>query len=165
MLPLDLEHIQKHLSSQSIHSKVEPETNQICMMLKIAEREFPLFIRVYEGGEILQLLSFLPCNIKPSALADSARLLHLLNKEIDLPGFGMDEDNKVVFYRSMIPAKDKKINKDIFNALLNATQVVCTSFAPVIAAVAFGTVSFEDVVLQAKQHNQSVAQSQLKSEG
>lgn len=165
MIPLDLNKIATHLRSQGIETELQKETNQLCILLKIAEREFPLFIRIYDGAELLQLLAFLPCNTKSATLADTARLLHLLNKEIDVPGFGMDEGPKVVFYRCMIPVKDKQIDEKILDSYMSATQVVCQSFAPVVAAVAYGAVTFDEVMKKSKeQNNQTLSQSQLKRE-
>ena len=160
MLQPNLNAIKQHLLSQGIEAEIQKETNQLCILLKIADREYPLFIRIYEGEELLQLLSFLPCNTKTSTLADTARLLHLLNKEIDIPGFGMDESADVVFYRCMIPIKNKIIDESLFNSYLNASQVVCQSFSPVIAAVAYGAISYENVLAKAKENSgQSLAQS------
>ncbi len=150
MLPINNSDILKHLVSKGIQAQIQKETNQICIMLKIGEREFPLFIRIFDGGELLQLLAFLPCNFNTDALGEVARLLHALNKKIDLPGFCMDEDSQTIFYRCMLPVRNKKIDSAIFDALLNAVQVVCTSFAPVIATVAYGTVTFKDVIKQSK---------------
>lgn len=163
MIPLTNDQINKHLISKGIHSEIQPETNQVSVTLKIAEREFPLFIRIYEGEDLLQLLAFLPCNTKDETLADTARLLHLLNKEIDTPGFGMDENAQVVFYRCMIPAKNKEIDPNLLDAYFNATQVVCQSFAPVVAAVAFGAVTFAEVLKKSKEHGGgSVTKTQMK---
>lgn len=165
MIPLDLNKISEHLDSQGIKAEFQKETNQLCVLFKIADREYPLFIRIYEGGELLQLLAFLPCNTKPATHADTARLLHLLNKEIDTPGFGMDENSESVFYRCMIPVKDKKLDESQLNAYVNAIQVVCQSFAPVIAGVAYGAVKFDEVMKKAQEQNhQSLAQSQLRKE-
>lgn len=163
MIPLDLNKINEHLHKQGIQGELQKETNQLCVLFKIAEREFPLFFRIYDGEEMLQLLAFLPCNTKPETYADTARLLHMLNKEIDLPGFGMDEQQDVVFYRLMMPVKDKKIDPNFLNAYVNAAQVVCQSFATVIAAVAYGGISFEDMLKRAKENSgQSLTQAFLQ---
>jgi len=162
MIPLKLDQLQKHLKKNQIESQFQKETDQLCILLKIAEREFPLFIRIFDNNELVQLLAFLPCNFKEETVQDTARLLHLLNKELDIPGFGMDENVAVVFYRCMIPAQNKEISEPIFDAFLNAVQVVCKSFAAVIAAVAYGAVSFEDVVKQSKE--QSISQKHLKND-
>lgn len=151
MIALSFENIQKHLKKKNIEAEKQAETNQLYVVLKIAEREFPLFIRIFEGGELLQLLTFLPCNTKPSTLADTARLLHLLNKELDVPGFGMDEDSSTVFYRCMIPVQKAQLDEVLFDAYMNSIELVCRSFAPVVVAVAFGAATFEEILKKAKE--------------
>lgn len=165
MIALDLNKILTYLRSQGIEAEYQKETNQLCILFKTAEREYPLFIRIYDGNELLQLLAFLPCNTKTSTLNDTARLLHLLNKEIDTPGFGMDEDSNVVFYRCMMPIKEKEVDENILHSYINAIQVVCRSFAPVVAAVAYGAVTFDEVIKKSKeQSGQSLTQAQLNKE-
>jgi hypothetical protein len=153
MIPLNLDKIRNHLQKQGIQSELQSETDQLCALFKVAEKEYPLFFRIYEGGELLQLLAFLPCSTKTTTIADTARLLHLLNKEIDLPGFGMDESQHVVFYRLMCPVKEKKLDLNLFNSYVNATQVVCQSFATVIAAIAYGGITFEDMLKKVQENN------------
>lgn len=163
MISLDLNKIRDYLHSQGVEASYQQESNQLCIIYKTGDREYPLFIRIYEGGELLQLLAFLPCTLKAETFADTARLLHLLNKEIDIPGFGMDENSEVVFYRCMIPVKDKLLNEALLNSYLNAIQVVCQSFAPVVATVAYGAASFDEVLKKTKEQSaQSLTQSQLR---
>lgn len=165
MIALDLNKIRSHLKSQGIEAELQTETNQLCIILKTGPAEYPLFIRIYEGGELLQLLAFLPCTTKPETLPEIARLLHLLNKEIDTPGFGMDEDSQMVFFRCMIPVKDKQVDENLLNSYMNATQVVCQSFAPVVAGVAFGAVTFDEVVKKSKeQSNESLTKAHMQRE-
>lgn len=163
MLKLDLSDIKAHFKQKGINAELQTETNQLVVVLKVADRDFPLFIRVFEGGDLLQLIAFVPCTIQPKSVGDTARLLHLLNKEIDVPGFGMDENAQVVFYRCMVPAKDQHVDSAIFDAYFNAANVVCTSFTPVIAAVASGTTTFEEVLKKAQAQG-SLSESQLKKD-
>lgn len=165
MIPLDLNKIKHYLSTKGIEGEIQQESNQLCVLFKFGEREYPLFIRIYEGDALLQLLTFLPCNTKENTLGDTARLLHLLNKEVDTPGFGMDESAMLVFYRSMVPVNERKIDEKLFDAYLSASQVLCQSFAPVIAAVAYGAVTFEDVLKKTKeQGGQTFSNTQLKTD-
>lgn len=164
MIHLELDKLLEYFKKKELPAQLQNETNQIVIVFKIGEREFPLFIRIFEGGELLQLLAFLPCNIKNSAVADTGRLLHLLNKELDIPGFGMDEASAVVFYRTMIPVQNQKIDEALLDAYLNSIQLVCKSFAPVIAAVAYGSTTFEEVLKKTReQSGKTVSQSQIKS--
>jgi hypothetical protein len=164
MIPLNLNKIQEYLKTKEINAEYQKETDQLYIVFKITEQEFPLFIRIFEGEELLQLLAFLPCNTKKGTINDTGRLLHLLNKELDTPGFGMDESSSVVFYRLMIPIYNKEVTPIFLDAYLNAVQVVCKTFASVIAAVAYGATTFEDVIAKAKEADaqQSLAQSKMK---
>lgn len=164
MISLTLDAILAYLSKKGMRAELQTETNQVVIIFKIGDREFPLFIRIFEGGELLQLLAFIPCNMKKSAFAETGRLLHLLNKELDIPGFGLDEDSSVVFYRCMLPVQGQQMSETLFNAYLNSIQLVCKSFSSVIATVAYGSATFEDILKKAREQNKnkSFTQSQLR---
>lgn len=164
MISLKLDAILDYLSQKGIEAQLQAETDQIVILIKIGDREFPLFIRIFEGGDLLQMIVFIPCNIKSSAFGETGRLLHLLNKELDIPGFGLDEDTSVVFYRCMVPILHQQIDESLFDAYLNSIQLVCKSFSPVIASVAYGTVTFDEVMKKTREqnNNQTLTQSQLR---
>lgn len=159
MIPLDLNKIIEFLHTKGMEASYQKESNQACILFKIAEKEYPVFIRIYESGELLQLLAFVPCTLKPETFADTGRLLHLLNKEIDIPGFGMDENSEVIFYRCMIPVKDKMLDEALLNSYLNVIQVVCQSFAPVVASVAYGAVTYDEVLKKTKEQKDKPAEN------
>lgn len=146
MIPLNLDQILKHLRRKNYDAKLQSETNQIYFIHKAGQLEFPIFFRIFEKGDLLQLLAFIPSNFKEGTQTEVARLLHLLNKELDIPGFGMDETEGVIFYRSMLPAFDKKIDLNLLESFLKAIPVICETFAPVIIAVANKKASFKDVL-------------------
>lgn len=150
MIPLNIDDLQKHFQANNVPTQIQKETNQIYMVYNIGGREFPLFIRIFEGGDLLQLIAFIPCNLKNTAYGDLSRLLHLLNKELDIPGFCMDEAAGVVFYRVMIPSIDKKVNWENLQRYMRSIEQICQNFAPVIATVAFGASTFEEVLKKIK---------------
>lgn len=164
MIPLKLDNILAYLTKKGVQAQLQAETNQLVIIFKIGDREFPLFIRIFDNGELLQLLAFIPCNMKKKAFGETGRLLHLLNKELDIPGFGMDEDTSVVFYRCMIPIQKNQIEESLFEAYLNSIQLVCKSFSPVIASVAYGSATFEEILEKTREQNknQTLTQSQLR---
>ena len=157
MIPLNFTAIQEFLVEKDVPSELQKETNQLVLNLLIAQKECPLFIRIYEGNEMVQLLAFLPLQFKPNTVNDMARLLGFLNKELDVPGFGLDEDVGVVFFRAMIPVKEKLLEPTFLLGFLNAVQMACETFTPVIAAVAEGNRSFADIVKKAKEQRRNAA--------
>lgn len=160
MIPLNFPAIQEFLKEKGVESEMQKETNQLVIKLKLAQREFPLFIRIYDGNEMLQLLAFLPVQIKPAAIAGTARLLNFLNKELDIPGFGMDEDAGVAFFRAMIPVKNAELEPLFLMGFLNAVQIACHTFAGVVASVASGSSMYSDVVKLIKERKQTPPQQQ-----
>jgi len=157
MLNLNLEAILKHLQDNKTDAQLQKETNQIYIVYKIQNQDFPLFIRIYEGTNLLQLLAFMPTNVKPSTRPDLARLLHLLNKEMDIPGFGMDEtavaegQGGVAFYRIIIPTMDGQVDETLLDTFISSIESISEAFFPVIATVANGMATYEDVLKKANE--------------
>lgn len=152
MNTLTLDSLKRHLISQSFEPQFQAETQQLYLIFKVENREFPLFFRIYDGGDLLQMLSFIPCMLKPTAINDLSRLLHLLNKELDIPGFGVDEASSVIFYRIMLPASEGQIDLKIVDTFVGSIKNVVETFAPVIATVAAGMTTFQEVLKKVKEN-------------
>src|SRR5947209_3111552 len=99
MIALDNAALLAFFQREGQNAEIQAETNQLYFPIKVSNREFPVFIRIFEDSGLLQQLVFFPCKIDKKMTPDMARLLHMFNKELDLPGFGMDEVAGVVFFR------------------------------------------------------------------
>jgi hypothetical protein len=163
MIALGLNPILEYLRENNFDAQLQKQTNQVYIPFKVADKEYPVFLRIFEGGELLQILAFMPCNIKSDALNDTARLLHLLNKELDIPGFGLDETAMVVFYRCMIPGKDQQVDESLFDAYLNSLQTICQIFGPIIAAVAFGSMTYQEVLKKSQDSSKTTPKTKPRS--
>lgn len=151
MTPLDQEHLLTFAKTYDLEEPtVEEGTGQIVSRFKIEDIEFPLFMRIFEGATLLQMIVFIPTKLEEKAYNDTGRLLHLLNKEIDLPGFGMDEDSSTIFFRHMLPCPQQNFDEELLRTLMDGMKLVCKSFSNAIAAVATGAVTFDKIVEQAK---------------
>lgn len=151
MIPLTLDNLYDFLSKNKIDVKRQPETNQLYVLYKVEDQDYPIFLRVMAEGELLQLLAFMPISLDAKTVSDLSRLLHFFNKEIDIPGFGIDESSKVVFYRVVLPSIQGEISGDIVTGYLNSLKVITETFFPVIVAVVTGKVTFADVVKKSKE--------------
>lgn len=139
------------LKKMNLDGKVQKETNQIYVVLKHDEREYPLFIRDLHDGELLQLLCFIPCYVEQNKVAETSRFLHMLNKELDMPGFCFDETSMTIFYRLILPALNKEFQESSFEAFVNTANMVCKSFGTVIEALAIGAMSLEEILKKASE--------------
>lgn len=145
MVQLTKEAILAFMKKHNYTADIQNETGQVFTIFKMKNRECPVFLRIFEESQLLQILAFVPCPLEPKLVPDMARLLHLLNKEVDLPGFGMDELSGVVFYRLMIPAFNKKVDDDVLEGYLKTVKNVCELFLPAIETVAFGHATIDDI--------------------
>ncbi len=151
MLNMTLESLLTHMRENSYEAHIQADTQQVYTILKFNKKEYPLFLRIFDEGHLLQLLVFIPIHLKKEVIPDMARLLHLLNKELDMPGFGMDEMAGVIFYRLMLPTPKKKINGEILTAFLKTIEQVCTTFASPIEAIGLGQMTLEDILKKAQE--------------
>lgn len=153
------------MKKNKYEADIQPDTQQVYTIFKINQREYPLFLRIFDQGHLLQVLVFIPCQLEPNEswktksashepkqnVADLARLLHLLNKELDVPGFGMDEMAGVVFYRLMLPTPKKKIDEELLLAYLKTAEHVCQMFATPIEGVSTGQMTLDQILAKAHE--------------
>lgn len=137
MMKLKLHTIEEYLKKIGYQPQIQETTGQLYVVLNVERREFPLFFKT--DGSVLQLLIFMPCAVESSAFPDLARLLHLLNKEIDIPGFGMDEQGGVVFYRCVLPTLKGELEEELLKTIVKAMERVASLFFPIVANIASGT--------------------------
>jgi hypothetical protein len=152
---LTLENVQSFLAKKKIDAQMQKETGQLYIANTFQGVEFPTFLRVYEGGELLQILLFIPSNIKAGTEKEVARLLNLINKEIDIPGYGMDENSNVIFYRIMIPAFKQQIQEEIIERYLSSLEQLCKTFTPAIVAVSQGHMTYEEILKKLQEADKS----------
>lgn len=149
MLKMNFPAILSWMHSQKYAAELEQKEQQICASVKAGEREYPLFVRICDEGHLLQILVFFPLQIPKGQIGDMARLLHLFNKELDLPGFGMDEAEGIVFYRLLIPTPAKQVDEDLFSAFLKTVQHVCDLFIHPIGMVCSGQFTLDEILEKA----------------
>lgn len=136
----------KYLNDQELKPVFQKETSQIYLIYEINNTEVPVFLGIRQESSLLQILAYLPYQLHEKAFGDTARMLHLLNKELDMPGFGMDEKEKLIFYRSVIPCLDAKVSSQLLNMHLATTRLACETFMYAIGVIASGTVSADEMM-------------------
>jgi len=152
----------KALDKLGLKVEVQEKTDQLYGTFSNNGYDYPIFVRQLEGGNLLQMLTFVPCTIEEKSSVDLNRLLHMINKELDMPGFCVDEDSKTVFYRVVIPCIDKKIDEALFQAYFQATKHVCNMFGTIIHAISVNAMSLEEMMSKAKEEQTKKAESALK---
>lgn len=152
MIDFNINDLLNFVKKKFPEAKIQKETNQVLVIYKVHNVEFPTFFRLVQDGELLQILSFMPLKLKERTIGDLSRVLHLINKEVDIPGFGIDEESHIAFYRIMLPFFDKKIEESLVDAYLGSIQMLLDTFFPMIMAVNEGIATFKDVMKKVQEN-------------
>jgi hypothetical protein len=127
-------------------ASLQEETEQVVSVLHLPAGDVPVFVRLLPEPQLLQLVAFLPCELRPQAMADTGRFLHLINKGLDRPGLGIDEVFKVVFYRAVLPLRQGEWDEEQLRGAWEALEGVIETFAESIKPVARGAMDFHEVI-------------------
>lgn len=161
MIQLDTESVMHHLKQLGYAPTYQEETKQIYILIKQEKLEFPLFFKIDPDKTSLQMVLFFPMKVKNN-WGDIARYLHYLNKEIDLPGFGMDETMGVIFYRATLLAEDGACSNQQFEGLLISIPRLASLFLPPIALLVQGSATY-DVVTKRTRELMNKIQKEMNS--
>ncbi|MDP1834643.1 MAG: hypothetical protein Q8K75_01825 [Chlamydiales bacterium] len=92
-----------------------------------------------EEEQIFQLLVVLPFLVEPRMIGEVARLLLLLNKPLDLPGFGLDEVTRLTYFRHSLLTKKGHLSPRVMLAMVGTIAFLVESLMPQIELVANGS--------------------------
>lgn len=155
MLELKIQQILDFLKKKNYKVDFQKETNQVVCILSVESIEFPLFIKIPDSNSLLQLVLFLPGKFNQNTLLEVSRLLHFLNKEIDLPGFGMDEISGTLFYRATILSVNQLIDSQILEIQIKSMESILKAMTPLILKVADGSIKFESILNMAREETKN----------
>lgn len=152
MINFTQEGLLDHLKEKGLKPELQKETGQIYVVNKTKAGEFPIFLRIYENQTQLQIIVFFPTQIPDNRLDSVSRLLHHLNKEVDMPGFGLDEDLRLVFHRTMIPVYGPYLGSTILDLYIGAIPGLCENIYPLIQQAISSKLSFDEIKQKIKEH-------------
>lgn len=144
MIKLTLNDLLAYLNAKKLDPTFQPQYGQIFINLTIDEHEIPVFFGI-RSEMLLQTIAYLPYEIQPKTLGEIARLLHVLNKELDLPGFGMDEKERLMFFRTVIPTIDAQVEEKMIDMCIGITRLACETFMKAIALVLSGAMTVDSI--------------------
>ena len=150
---LNQNNLTKFLTHAQLEPSLERESGLIDITVPAGEHELPLFFVIRNEGEVLQLVCYFPYQIQQGQRDATARLLHLVNRDIDIPGFGMDEEQNIIFYRLVIPCLKGEINEDLLRVYIDTIKLICDSFFHAIGLISTGNMDLDELKKQASSEN------------
>jgi hypothetical protein len=125
-----------YLRENGLQPELHKETGQVFVTYQIEKYEVPVFFLLRTESGLLQIVAYLPYLTPEKSFGEMGRVLHILNRELDMPGFGLDESEKLMFYRAVLPCMEGRVDKRLFNMYLGTTRVACDTFLHVIGTIA-----------------------------
>lgn len=163
-----LEHLKKFFDHDEIPCELLLKTeeipiDQLYVQLDVDDqgRDFVLQLKIEEvsGDEegdaknpsdislhFLQFVVALPYDVLPEQGSDVARLLLLINKSLELPGFELSEADGVAYYRYVLMSYTKKFHTKQLRSLLGTIMFTLDTYSEMIEGVASGGRSLESLV-------------------
>ncbi|MBA3604139.1 MAG: hypothetical protein H0W50_11000 [Parachlamydiaceae bacterium] len=99
----------------------------------------------------LQFIVTLPFYILDGQIPDLARLILLINKGMEIPGFELSEVDKMIFYRHAFVVSEDHLDERILLSLVGMIEVLLETFSEMLESVAIGTKSLQQIVEEAKK--------------
>jgi hypothetical protein len=151
MIKLTEDSLYKLLVEKNLKPIFEEQSKSTYLNMKVKGQEVPVFFAVRAEGNLLQTIAYLPYELHEKAVGDVARLLHILNREVDIPGFGMDETQKLMFFRCVIIGVDGMLDPKLLDIYLATTRIAVETFMEAIATMAGGKTTVDAVLKGKKQ--------------
>lgn len=148
---MDGQAIVSALEKSGVKATIQDKSKQVVATLALQGYDYPMFVRELSGGNLLQMLTFVPCTVQKESALDLCRLLHMINKELDMPGFCWDEDSGTVFYRVIIPCLQPNAEETLIQVYLETTRRVCSMFGTIVQAVAVRAMTLEEMLRKAQE--------------
>ena len=141
--PLDQDGILQFLNTLKLSPELEPTSKQVFIKKKHEDQEFVIFFTI--RGASLQIICYFPYAAPKEKFVDVARLLHIFNRDIDMPGFCLDEREGLIFYRNVIPSLDGSVDEKLALSYLGAQKNVIETFHKAILGVVTGQLKIDEI--------------------
>ncbi len=152
-----LENIINFLNTNGEKASLQEETKQAMFQFPIEKHNCSVFFRIPESQGLIQIVAFLPLQTRQETISELARFLHLVNKEIDLPGFGMDESSQLIFYRAQIPYFDDSFDERNLNLMLKSLKQGCLDLIGALSQIISGEATYDSLLKQLRDKQAAVS--------
>lgn len=133
------------LEKHNLGPAIDPESGQLYCGYRIENSEFVLLLTPSEDHSLLQFVLFFPVTFSKEREAELGRLILKLNNLLDLPGLGLEEVGKTIYFRHAQPLAGSHIEEEVFLALMSSIPNIASTFLGVIHQVASGEKNVDDI--------------------
>lgn len=154
-LKLTTAQLQYFLEQKGLQPKYQEETDQIFIAINKSGLEMILFFRIASHAALLQIVAYPPIQVHPNTMPELARVLHQINRDLDVPGFCLDENNQLVFFRVVIPCMQQRFDEELLEAYIKTIPEICHTFYSLIYTISEGKQTFEELFHNPSENEES----------
>jgi hypothetical protein len=88
----------------------------------------------------------LPFELHQKGVIDVARYVLLINKGLELPGFGMSEPDEVCYYRHVLKSNSSRLDEKELLSMVSYIEMTLMIFMPPLKELVEGKKSLEDLL-------------------
>ncbi|MBJ7450004.1 MAG: YbjN domain-containing protein [Parachlamydiales bacterium] len=148
-IKLSLFQISKILKEKGYLPTIDEDNQQFFIIHKIDEMELPLFFKVASSFQHIQVIAYLPIKVDPEVYNDVARLLHQINCEIDVPGFGLEEKEGMIMFRIFVPCQNGYCTSEFVLSFIDVIHRAFESYKNLILAVVEKETTLDEILAKA----------------
>ena len=147
MVPVEIEgkitdHLVVHLTTDDRKRDVFAQLLYLSDLQEMTD-QVPEVVEDEEDMDLLQIYAALPFEFKEEAVPDLARLMLSLNRYLPINGFGLDEEQGLVFCRHVLFCPGGEVDVRVLVEVLGSMAFFVEEHAGILEPVAAGTGSLE----------------------
>lgn len=134
------------LESQSIPHRVVQGQQKVVIPTRAKDIESELAILWGHEHSIVQCIHSLPFKIREERISEMEGAIARINHALMLPGFGIDHENRYVYYRMMIPLRNHSASVTELEELFRTCVSTSSNFYILLSEVNSGKVDAHEVI-------------------
>ena len=137
------------LTRDGVMHQASPAERSVMIPTRIGASDAAMILRWAPDQGALHVVQSLPLAVPAEARAAVSHAMNLLNHALALPGFGLDHENRRLYFRTVLPITPGGVNPADVQALFRAMVRTSLDLLPPIRRVLEGGASPEGVVVDA----------------
>ena len=94
----------------------------------------------------IQFETALPFTFSDKSSPEVSSFLHFLNRQLELPGFEMDEGNRLILYRYVLLSSEDRLQPDLLKGIIGSISLMLDLFGEAIEKVAVEETTFNEIL-------------------
>ena len=147
------------LKQVSVYLEGEPELQVVIYFLSDLLKLDPQVNEVSEqmdesGTDLLQIFMQFPLELNEKAISDLARFMHMINWSTPIGAFGINESQKILYYRNVIECMQNGPDPELVADTVNGMELFARQRFDLLQKISSGEKSLDEILEELRANNQ-----------